>query len=217
MNGVPYVWIKPTNRATGGSSTRHKILSHAPPGRVYNDTLGTPLDEVVNNFSDYFPHLRTRYMAYCITVWPQYVCLPLYRNDFDLFIHRSIFYFFPCLMRLRSDIYGCHSLLTIHTLIQLFNSPYPCFIPCTFGLCFIPNLLFLRYICSAATCNVGKHKLFTVCLILLSLFMYRISPELKADQSCTFVCVSFPTCYFWRYICFAATCNVVNHELLTVR
>ena len=43
QNGDPYVWIKPTGRATGGSSTRHKIVSHA--------MLGTPLDQVVNDFS----------------------------------------------------------------------------------------------------------------------------------------------------------------------
>ena len=30
------------------------------------------------------------------------------------------------------------------------------------------------------------------------------------------VCVSSPTCFFLRYICIAATCNVINHELCTV-
>ena len=52
MKGVPYVWIKPTGRATSGSSTRHKIVSHSTLKRFYNYTLGTPLDEVVNDFSD---------------------------------------------------------------------------------------------------------------------------------------------------------------------
>ena len=52
MNGVPYVWIKPTGRATGGASTRHKIVSHATLKRFYSDTLDTPLEEVVNDFSE---------------------------------------------------------------------------------------------------------------------------------------------------------------------
>ena len=52
VNGVPYVWIKPTGRATGGASTRHKIVSHATLKRFYNETLDTPLEEVVNDFSD---------------------------------------------------------------------------------------------------------------------------------------------------------------------
>ena len=52
MNGVPYVWIKPTGRATGGSSTRHNIVSHATLKRFYNETLGTSLEQVVNDFFD---------------------------------------------------------------------------------------------------------------------------------------------------------------------
>ena len=52
MNGVPYVWIKPTGRATGGSSTRHKLVCHATLKRFYNETLGTQLEQAVNDFSD---------------------------------------------------------------------------------------------------------------------------------------------------------------------
>ena len=52
MNGVHCVWIKPTGRSTGGSSTRHKIVSHATLKRLYNDTLGSPLEDVVDDFSD---------------------------------------------------------------------------------------------------------------------------------------------------------------------
>ena len=52
MNGVPYVWIKPTGRSTGEASTRHKIVSYATLRRFYSDTLDTPLEEVVNDFSE---------------------------------------------------------------------------------------------------------------------------------------------------------------------
>ena len=45
-------WIKPTGRATGGASTHHKIVSHATLKRFYNDTSDTPLEEVVNDFSE---------------------------------------------------------------------------------------------------------------------------------------------------------------------
>ena len=50
VNGVPYVWIKPTGRSTGGASTRHKIVSYVTLRRFYSDTLDTPLQEVVNDF-----------------------------------------------------------------------------------------------------------------------------------------------------------------------
>ena len=52
MNRIPYVWIKPIGRATGGSYIRHKIVPHATLKKFYYDTLSTPLDEVVNDFSD---------------------------------------------------------------------------------------------------------------------------------------------------------------------
>ena len=41
-----------TGRSAGGSSTRHKIVTHAVLKRFFSDTLGTPLEEVVNDFSD---------------------------------------------------------------------------------------------------------------------------------------------------------------------
>ena len=50
MNGIPYVWIKPTGWAPGVPSSRHKIVSQATLIRFYNDTLGTPLYQVVNVF-----------------------------------------------------------------------------------------------------------------------------------------------------------------------
>ena len=52
QNGVPYVWIEPTGLATGGISTQHKIASRAMLNMFYTDTSGTPLDRVVNEFSD---------------------------------------------------------------------------------------------------------------------------------------------------------------------
>ena len=52
QNESPYVWIKAAGQVTGGSSTWHKIVSHAMLKRFYNDTLDTPLDQVVNDFSD---------------------------------------------------------------------------------------------------------------------------------------------------------------------
>ena len=55
QNGAPYVWVKPTGRSTGGSGTCHKIVTHAMLKRFFNDTLGTPLEEVVNDFYDLFP------------------------------------------------------------------------------------------------------------------------------------------------------------------
>ena len=48
-----------------------------------------------------------------------------------------------------------------------------------------PTCFFLRYICIAATCIVVNHELFTVLLILLSLFVYRITFVLKADLAAT--------------------------------
>ena len=48
-----------------------------------------------------------------------------------------------------------------------------------------PTCFFLRYICIAATCNVVNHELFTVRLILLSLFMYRMTFVLKVDLPAT--------------------------------
>ena len=52
QNGAPYVWVKPTGRSAAGSSTRHKIVTHAVLKRFFSDTLGTPLEEVINDFSD---------------------------------------------------------------------------------------------------------------------------------------------------------------------
>ena len=52
QNGAPYVWVKPTGQSAGGSSTRHKIVTHAMLKRFFNDTLDTPLEEVVTDFSD---------------------------------------------------------------------------------------------------------------------------------------------------------------------
>ena len=53
-----------------------------------------------------------------------------------------------------------------------------------------PTCFFLRYICIAATCNVVSHELFTVRLILLSLFMYRIAFVLKAALPATGTVIS---------------------------
>ena len=119
---------------------------------------------------------------------------------------------------MRSDIYGFHSLLTIRTSIRPFISPYPCFIPCTFGPYFIPNMFFLRYFCFAAAGNVGNRELFTVRLLLLSLFMYRITFVLKSGFTLHVWSVFQPQhVFFLCYNCFAATCNVVSHELPTAR
>ena len=52
MNGGPFVWIKPTGRATGDSTTRHKIVSHVTLKFFYDESLGTSIEQVVNDFSD---------------------------------------------------------------------------------------------------------------------------------------------------------------------
>ena len=52
MNGIPYVWIKPTGRAIGGSSTRPETLSLATLKKFYNDTLDIQIEHEVNDISD---------------------------------------------------------------------------------------------------------------------------------------------------------------------
>ena len=87
--------------------------------------------------------------------------------------------------------------------------PYPCFIPCTFGPC---------YICFAATGYVVIHEPFTVRSILLYLFMYRITFVFKSRFTLHDCSVFQPQhAFLLRYICFAATCNLVNHQLFAVR